>query len=100
VWQWCFTVKRILVGPTLLYHLLQTTTYVVEFEVRARDRASVLLISSVVFGVDSFVIGKVNIIALRVCVDRQVVTLARIRKVPVAFSRSSAILVVGHFVTV
>ena len=100
MWQRCFTVKRILVGPTFFYHLLQTTTYVVEFEVRACDGASVFLICRVVLGVDTFVICEVYIVALWVCVDRQIVILARIRKVPVALSRSSAILVIGHFVTV
>ena len=67
---------------------------------RACDGAGVLLVSGVVFGVDTLVISKIYVVALGVCVDWQVVVLARIRQVLVSFSRSSAILVVSHFVTV
>lgn len=66
MWQRCFTVQRILVGSTLFDHFMQTTTYIVEFEVCAGDRASILLVSRVVFSIDAFVIGKIYVVALGV----------------------------------
>ena len=66
VWQRCFTVQRILVGSTLFDHFMQTTTDIVEFEVRASDGASILLVSRIVFSIDALVIGKIDVVALGV----------------------------------
>jgi hypothetical protein len=79
---------------------MQTATDIVEFEVCASDRASVFLVSSIVLSIDALVIGEIYVVAFWVSVYWQVVILARVRQVPVAFSRRSAILMVGHFVTV
>ncbi len=79
---------------------MQTATNIVEFEVCASDGASILLVSCIVFSVNTFVVGKIYVVALGVRINWQIVVFTRVRQVSVAFSHRSAILMVGHFVTV
>ena len=97
-----FAVKCILVGTSRLNYFAKSATNIVEFEVGPRNRAGVLLVRGVVLSINTFVVGKVNVVALGIRVYRQVVVLTRVGQggSSITLGRSSPILVVGHFVTV
>lgn len=70
--QLCNTVKLLFERFALLNYFKQTTTDIVKFKMGACNRTCVFLIRIFIFRVDPFIISEVDVITVRVGIDRQI----------------------------